>query len=227
MEPLLRIAPYKLRTLNGFRTYVGGTALSRKPVSFEMALHQAEALEKKGSAEEVKSYALSEDDIRRMIPTLRIKSYPEILQAQTLDDILDDKGRLILLYLTVDQSTGHWVCLLKRRGTKVVEFFDPYGKYGPDDEGEWNTKRKQKEFGQDTKHLSKLIRESPYKLVVNKTHFQKSQMDNNTCGRHCVTRLYLKHLSLPQYTKLIKRAEERGVSADDFVAGFTSYLIGK
>ena len=162
--------------------------------------------------------------MKKVIPTLRIVSYPELLKATSIDDVLDEKGRLMLLYLTENQSTGHWVCLLKRRGTDILEYFDPYGGYGPDGESKWLTPDQLEEFGQDTFHLSKLIRNSPYKLLINKTAFQKDKSDNNTCGRHCLCRLYMKHLSLPQYTKLLK---ESGVSPDDFVSGFTYNLIGR
>lgn len=218
------IQPYTLRNLKGFRAYVGGRAVSRKPVPIQMAVRQAKALLSGGKAEEIKGYALSDSDMKKVIPTLRVVSYPDILKARTLDDILDEKGRLMLLYLTENENTGHWVCLLKRRGTNVIEYFDPYGNYGPDGESKWLTPDELEEFGQDTKHLSKLIRASPYKLVINKTAFQKSKNDNNTCGRHCLTRLYMKHLSLPEYTKLVKSS---GVSPDDFVSGFTYNLIGK
>ena len=193
-------------------------------MTLDIALKQAEALHKQGKAEEIKAYSLSDKDMKKIIPTLKVVSYPELLHATHIDQILDHKGRLMLLYLTENQNTGHWVCLLKRRGTKVLEYFDPYGNYGPDGESEWLTPQELEEFGQDTFHLSKLIKASPYKLVVNKTKFQKDKRDINTCGRHCLTRLYLKHLSLPQYTKLIKGS---GISPDDFVSGFTYYLIGQ
>lgn len=162
--------------------------------------------------------------MKKVIPTLKVVSYPELLGATNIDQVLDQKGRLMLLYLTENESTGHWVCLLKRKGTNVLEYFDPYGNYGPDGESKWLSDEELEEFGQDTKHLSKLIRKSPYKLVINKTAFQKDRSSNNTCGRHCLTRLYMKHLSLPEYTKLVK---ESGVSPDDFVSGFTFNLIGK
>jgi hypothetical protein len=209
----IAICPYELQKQRGFRTYVGGKAVSRKP-----------ALLAGGRAEDIKSYPLSDSDMKKVIPTLRVISYPDLLKANSLDQVLDEKGRLMLLYLTENENTGHWVCLLKRRGTNTIEFFDPYGNYGPDGESKWLTPDELEEFGQDTKHLSKLVRNSPYKLVINKTKFQKDRADNNTCGRHCLTRLYMKHLSLPDYTKLVKST---GLTPDDFVSGFTFNLIGK
>lgn len=203
--------------------YSGGQAISRKPVPVARAVQQAKALIAGGKAEDVKEYALSDDDVKKIIPTLDIMPYPDLLRAKTIDDVLDEKGRLMLLYLTENQNTGHWVCLLKYRDQPVVEFFDPYG-LAPDQQSKWLDDDQLEEFGQDTKHLSKLLRNSPYKVIWNKTKFQKDRSDINTCGRHCLTRLYMKHLTLPQYTKMVKSS---GVSPDDFVSGFTFNLIGR
>jgi hypothetical protein len=213
------IRPYK----KGFRAYFNKIPISRKPVEIERAIQQAYALEKKGKAEEVRSYPLGEDDVKKIIPTLKVLSYPELLKATHIDQVLDDKGRLLLLYLTIDKSTGHWVCLLKRRNTDFIEYFDPYGNFKPDGESKWLSAQKLKEFGQASHHLTKLLESSPYEVKSNAYPFQEDRTDMNTCGRHCVTRLYLKHLSLPEYIKLI---ESTGLSADDFVSGFTYNLIG-
>ena len=198
--------------------------MSRKPISVELAIKQAEAIEKGGQARTIKSYALGEDDVKKIIPSLKVISYPDLLKARSIDDVLDQKGRLLLLYLTENRTTGHWVCLLKRRGTKVIEYFDPYGNFRPDGESKWNTPQQQREYGQDTHQLTKLLNASPYKVLSNAFPFQSKTMNVNTCGRHCVTRLYFKHLDLPSYRKLV---EESGVSPDDFVSGFTYNLIGK
>lgn len=213
------IRPYK----GGFRTYFNKIPMSRKPVEIERAVQQAEALEKKGKVQDVRGYSLSGEDIQKIIPTLKIISYPQLLDSHTIDDVLDEKGRLMLLYLTIDESTGHWVCLLKRRNTDFIEYFDPYGNYKPDGESEWLTKKQLKDFSQASKHLTYLLENSPYPVKSNAYPFQKDIGNMNTCGRHCATRLYLKHLSLPEYIKLI---ESTGISADDFVSGFTYNLIG-
>jgi hypothetical protein len=149
-------------------------------------------------------------------------SYPQLLEHDNIDDVLDEKGRLMLLYLTEDESTGHWVCLLKR-GNKI-EYFDPYGNYKPDEEKEWLTKEKQEQFGEDTDHLTELLGSSGYKVVYSKAPFQEDKQDINTCGRHCATRLYFKHLSLPQYTQMVI---DSGMSPDDFVSAFTFNMMRK
>jgi hypothetical protein len=218
----LLIVPYRLGGKRGYRTELKGIPFSRKPVELERAIQQAEALENR--MPEIESYSLSEADIQKMIPTLKIIPYTELLNARTIDDVLDEKGRLMLLYLTEDANTGHWVTLLNYRNSNIIEYFDPYGNYEPDEESKWLTPKKLKELGQSTKKLTQLLDASPYEVKSNAYPFQKDKMNMNTCGRHCTTRLYFKHLRLPEYIKLV---ESTGLPADKFVSAFTFNLIGK
>ena len=162
MEPLIR--PYTLGGKKGYRTELNGIPFSRKPVELQRAIQQAEALHMKKKMPNIESYSLSESDIQKMIPTLKIISYPTLLKATSIDDVLDDKGRLMLLYLTLDQFTGHWVCLLNYRDSNIIEYFDPYGNYKPDGESKWLTKQQLKEFGQSTKKLTELLQKSNYEV---------------------------------------------------------------
>jgi hypothetical protein len=215
----LLIVPYKLGKKQGYRTQLKGIPFSRKPVELQRAIQQAEAL---GEMPEIESYSLSESDIQKMIPTLKIVPYTDLHNAQTIDDVLDPKGRLMLLYLTENKNTGHWVCLLKYRNSNIIEYFDPYGNYRPDGESKWLTPQKLKELGQATKKLTQLLQESPYEVKSNAYPFQKDKLNMNTCGRHCTTRLYFKHLRLPEYIKLV---ESTGLEPDKFVSAFTYNLI--
>jgi len=213
------IKPYK----NGFRTYTkSGYPVSRKPVCLERAVQQKHALIQGG--EEIRGYSLSDADIHKMIPTLKVITYPELLEYNTIDDALDEKGRLMILYLTQNENTGHWTCLLRSRDKKKLEFFDPYGGYKPDQESEWLSDSKLKQFNQNTEHLTKLLKESPYKIVYNRYPFQNESPNIATCGRHCTTRLYFKHLTLPQYTQMVL---DSGMAPDDFVSNFTFKMIGR
>ena len=218
----LLIVPYKLGKKQGYRAQLKGIPFSRKPVELERAIQQAEALQHK--MPEIESYSLSETDIQQMIPTLKIVPYPDLLKAQKIDDVLDEKGRLMLLYLTENENTGHWVCLLKYRNSNIIEYFDPYGNYKPDGESKWLTPQKLKQLGQATKKLTQLLDQSQYEIKSNAFPFQTDKINMNTCGRHCTTRLYFKHLRLPEYIKLV---ESSGLSADEFVSAFTYNLIGK
>jgi hypothetical protein len=209
------IRPYK----NAFRVYTAsGVPVSRKCVPLERAIQQKHALIPENKA--LRGYSLSNFDITKMIPTLKIVSYPELLKYRTIDEALDEKGRLMILYLTTDAYTGHWICLLKRG--KKIEFFDPYGNLKPDDQSDWVDENKLEEFDQDTHYLTKLLKECPYKVVYNKFPLQSESRNITTCGRHCATRLYFKHLSLPEYTQMVL---DSGLAPDDFVTNFTYKLI--
>ena len=228
MSSKLKIQPFSLEGTKGYRAYLGKTPLSRKPVEMDRALQQADALRTSGKLDDVKAYPLSETDMRAIIPTLKIQSYTDLLDASELDDVLDDKGRLMLLYLTENESTGHWICLLKLRDSNVVEFMDPYGNFKPDGEKKWLTNETLREFGQDTNKLTKLLRDSSYTVKSSAVPFQQEEDDNNTCGKHCLLRLYMKHLSLPEYAAFVADAcEAEDLTPDEFVCGFVHSLIGK
>jgi hypothetical protein len=222
MEPL--IVPYKLGGRKGYRAVLNGIPFSRKPVELQRAIQQAEAIENRGNKAEIEGYALSESDIQKMIPTLKIVSYNDLHNARTIDDVLDEKGRLMLLYLTESEMMGHWVCLLNYRNSNILEYFDPYGNYKPDGESEWLTPAKLKQLGQSTKKLTQLLDASQYEVKSNAFPFQTDRFNMNTCGRHCTVRLYFKNLVLPDYIKLVKST---GLAPDDFVCAFTYNLIGK
>jgi hypothetical protein len=210
---------------DGFRVYTAsGLPVSRKPISVGRALQQKHALSSGGV--ETRGYSLSDEDIKKIIPSLKVITYPELLKYSNIDDALDEKGRLMILYLTTNRHTGHWTALLKKKNK--IEFYDSYGGYKPDGQKAWISDSKLKEFNQDDDYLSQLLHNSPYKIVYNRYPFQSEEVGVNTCGRWAATRLYFKHLTLPQFTKMaVEEANANGLSLDDWVSGFTKKIIGK
>jgi hypothetical protein len=146
--------------------------------------------------------------------------YPELEEATKIDDIFDDQGRCIILFLTEDANTGHWICLIKHENH--IEYFDPYGGEKPDGERKWLTKAKLEELGQDEPFLTKLLK--GHKVVSNPYQFQSECASVSTCGRHVCTRLLHKQMSLPEYKKMI---DNSGMTPDEFVTKFTSQVIHK
>lgn len=226
--------PYVIRKYKtGYRVYsISGTPLSHKPLSLEQASKQRtaanlESIRRRqrearggGSGGGNESYSLSDSDIQNIVGGTAIFRYPELKQMASIDDAFDEHGRCMMLYLTENADTGHWVCMLKKGNT--VEYFDPYGGYKPDSERHWLTKEKQKELGEEYPLLTEMLK--PYKVVSNPYHFQAMKNDMNTCGRHCCVRMLMAHLSLPEYEKMIKNS---GVEPDDFVTTFTSQVLKK
>ena len=180
----------------------------------------ADPIKDKEEDDAIREYPLSDSDILKILPGLRVLSYPDLNDMSQIEDAFDDKGRCLILYLTEDEHTGHWVCMIKKG--KTIEYFDPYGKYRPDEEREWLTKDKLIQLDQYQPTLTELLRRSRYKVIVNPYHFQKDKGDIATCGRHCVCRLYHKDMSLPAYDNMIKNS---GHNPDDYVSMFTYRVL--
>jgi len=172
--------------------------------------------------EQAEAYPLGDDDINKILePDTHIFTYPYLKQVKDIDEIFDPYGRAMMLYLTENANTGHWVCLIRR--PDEIEFFDPYGE-PVDKQLTWVGKGKRMELEQERPLLSKLLREKGLPVVYNKTKFQAKDDDVATCGRHCVIRLLFKDLPLPKYAEMIKKS---GMTPDEFVTRKTYDLLGK
>jgi hypothetical protein len=225
--------PYVIRKYqSGWRVYsVNGTPLSHKPLTLQQASKQKTAvtlemlrrqgrLRGGGTGGGEEDYSLSDTDIQKIIGGTSIFRYPELDKMNSIEDAFDSEGRCMFLYLTEDEDTGHWCCMIKKGSN--IEFFDPYGGLKPDGERKWLSKEKLEALGEDEPILTRMLK--GYKVTSNPYHFQKLKNDVNTCGRHCCVRLLMAHLSLPEYHKMIASS---GVEPDDFVTTFTSQVLKK
>lgn len=130
----------------------------------------------------------------------RILKYREILKYDTLDELLGKDGAVILLY-EFQLNIGHWFCVFKL-DNNTIEVFDSLG-YKPDFELRKVKKEYRQEFGEVSPYLSKLLRESPYKLSFNDYKLQAH--NTGTCGRWVGLRLRNRHRSLNQFVKLVNK----------------------
>lgn len=71
------------------------------------------------------AYALSEDDIRKLCGNVPIYRYPEIAKFSTPEEMFKGHKAVVLLFLTEDQSNGHWLVVLNQPG--AYEVFDSFG----------------------------------------------------------------------------------------------------
>ena len=163
----------------------------------------------------VKDYPLSDADIRNLLGrNIKIWVYPQLKTLSSIDDLFDDQGRAILLFPTESKTSGHWTALI--RHPSYIEFFDPYGD-GPDDgQSDGMSEERVRALEVDRPYLTRLLRESGLPVYYNHHAFQRTSPDVNTCGRHCVTRLYFSKLSLDDYTKVLTSSK---LTPDDFVSG--------
>ena len=174
------------------------------------------------SLQRVKAYPLSDAVIRAALGNdVKIFTYPELNQLRHIDQCFDTKGRCILLYLTVSNSAGHWVCMLKKGST--IEYFDSYGEPPEQPLTELPTSKLQ-QLGQTDSTLMMLFKASGYKVYYNTFPFQQDRAGVATCGRHCVARLLYAPKSLEQYYSIVKSS---GLTPDNFVSGLVYDALHK
>lgn len=172
-------------------------------------------MDAKGGADK-KSYALSNDDINTILdPPTHILTYPELVEYNSIDELLDSQGRCIILYLTNGPTSGHWTCMWKK-GDRL-NYFDSYG-----DAPEAPREAVGGEYDQEKPLLTNLLERSGYKVYYNTHPYQTDRADVATCGRHCVARLICKDMSDRQYYNLIKKSKQ---TPDTFVTNLTSDFL--
>jgi len=182
----------------------------------------------KEKLQKIKEYPLGDDDIQGILePDTEIFTYPELYDKNHIDEVFDDKGRAIMLYLTDNPQTGHWVGIIKKGNT--IEMYDPYA-YKPDTQpAKLNTpKELNTSQGQNYPKFTEMVKGAGYNLIYNKKRRQPVKSNINTCGRHTLTRLLLHNLSLKEYnTFMDKVKKEDGINTDDLVTAFTYNFIKK
>ena len=143
----------------------------------------------------------------------RIVSYEELENCESIDECFQGKEGLILLYQKRNNE-GHW-CLLFKQNQNTLSFYDPYG-FQLDEELKFSDYNLRKHQGQQVGHLTALIDKSNYKLIQNKTRFQKMESDINTCGRHVCVRFRMREYNNKYYESLFE-----GVDPDFYVSALT------
>ena len=170
----------------------------------------------------IKDVPLSDSDIRRVLgKDIKIITYPELASMNSIDECFDNKGRCIMLYLTESETSGHWVCMLRKKDG--IEFFDPYGE--PPESALRGVSEEDKEaYGEAEPYLTNLLKASGLKVIYNKHRFQKEKANVNTCGRHSVVRCLYAPDTLEKYKAVM---DSSGMSPDDFVSALTAPKVGK
>lgn len=176
---------------------------------------------------DIKAYALSNDDINTILePDTKIFTYPEFASMTSIDEAFDKLGRCVFLFLTTSSTSGHWVCMFKRKD--MIEYFSSYGDK-PEAERNWLSQEQLDDLGQDEPYLMNLLKQSRCRVFYSTHEYQSDRQDINSCGRWCVARLICKDISNQQFYNLVKeQMKERGLTKpDDWVALFTYEMLGK
>lgn len=180
--------------------------------------------EKKAGKElmkQLKAYALGDNDVQEKLPTMtKIILYNDLKDVDSLEDLMDEKKRLIMLYPREAKNIGHWVCLFENRDGDI-EYFDSYGE-PPEETKRDLPKEKLEELGIVEDDLMRLLKSSGKGVVYNKHQYQKLKPGINTCGRHCVSRLAFHQATAEEYKKILDKMKEgTDKTYDDIVSILT------
>jgi hypothetical protein len=165
---------------------------------------------------------MSDGDLRKVLGNdVKIVRYSDLSSLKSLDRLLPNTTDSCILLYETQPGVGHWTALMKYND--LYELFDPYGLY-PDDELNWIPKARRKLLNQNEPYLARLLKKSGKQWIYNKRRYQKMSDTVNTCGDHCVHRIYrLTHsdMDLKDYSEYMDHVrDEYKVGYDVIVAEF-------
>jgi hypothetical protein len=169
----------------------------------------------------LEQYALSGEDLVKLVGVIDILTYPDLDNYKNLDDLFKKRDQVVVLFLTESKDFGHWLAMLLHRHKNAVEVFDSYG-MKVDSHRTWLSSSELKSLDQVAPQMMDLIKKSKYHAVYNDKCLQEDGV--NTCGRHVACRIMHKDMLLPKYIDLI---EASGMSPDEFVTLITYKKLGK
>lgn len=172
---------------------------------------------------EYEDIALSDKEVLKLIDKkANLILYPDLINYNTIDEILDPYGACILLF-EAKPKYGHWCCIFKINDT-LLEFFNPYSGY-PDDSLEYIPMHFRLISNQYYPYLSLLMLNSPYELSYNEYKFQKHNKNIKTCGRWCAIRINFRYYSLDQFKEIIDFLKKKlNINGDELVTLLTMYI---
>lgn len=170
---------------------------------------------------------LSDDDVKVLAPGVPCTLYKD-LEGKTLREVTDGAGRGLVLLVedeTANAIVGHWVALCRQPNGLLV--FDPYG--GREDPwyemSTFVSNRERQALDQTRPLLRDLARRSGnLRMLFNTTEYQKEAPGINTCGRHCIVRLWQQRMNNAQYKEWMGA---QGTSPDVAVTIFTQRQLDK
>jgi|SRR5580658_1094211 hypothetical protein len=159
--------------------------------------------------------AFSNEDISNYLNShVKIVPYDQLINYDTIDELLEPYNKVALLYLT-KQNFGHWCCLWLNKG--ILNFFDSYGGV-PDSELKMIPQYFKAQSNQLKPALTYLMYNGPYPVNYNQYRLQKFAEGVNTCGRWVCVRLKYPDITEDKFYDLFT---EDGLNPDSLVVTLT------
>lgn len=176
-------------------------------------------------------HLISADEIKRLVPGVKIMTYPQLFQYQNIDQLLPPNGKIALLYVNDvkgGSTIGHWTGLMRRAerkgGADTVETYDSYNNE-PDEQFKSIDRQV---TNQPSNHLSKMLldfNDRGGRVEYNEDQHQSRDPRQQTCGRHVAIRLMFSDVPLKNYQTQMDRIKRAGLTPDDFSVWMTEQLL--
>lgn len=173
----------------------------------------------RANLENIKDYALSGEDLKKLVGKIRFIKYPD-LDQETVQSVFRPRKEVIILFLTESINVGHWICILEH--PNVIEVFDSYG-LSPDGHRGKISQQKLDKFDQNQPQVMDLFSQHPTKKVVYNSK-KLQEHGTATCGRHVAVRIMHRDMDLDRYLQLV---EGSGMPPDDYVTMVTYEKLKK
>jgi hypothetical protein len=165
--------------------------------------------------------SLSDTDIHNFFDgKINILKFSELKNYNNIDDVLGKYRRCIILFESGKLNRGHWCAILEVKPSNkknYILFFDSYGLMIESELSDrYIPKSFQKLSNQQRGSLIKLLLNQPLPVHYNQYKLQKLKKNVNTCGKFCVFRCLLNHLTEDEFAKLLR--SQKPLSPDELVS---------
>ena len=166
---------------------------------------------------------LSDDDVDKYFEghKTEILKYSALENFNTIDELMPKPFDYKIILIETKQNQGHWVLLMKRNDT--IEYFNSYGVNADIQKNSLN-KMMNRMLGQKEDFVTRLIRNSKKKYVINNIPFQNKNPEIATCGRWCIIRILTAEktgMDLTDFTRyILNNCDKMKISPDMLVCMF-------
>lgn len=163
--------------------------------------------------EELKKSPLSNVDLKKIDPDIKITTMNELKNLHFADELLHGSNKGVLLWSPHEHAPrhGHWIGLLKTE-PNTFEIFEPCGVDPMENLSEalGGTGGKKQ-----VKQLKDIIRRNGCKMMRNKIpHQSLDDRNDQACGRHVLMRLAFNHLGLKEFHKKMRELRDADMKHD-------------
>jgi hypothetical protein len=151
------------------------------------------------------NYSLSDSDLLNLTDDkVKVLSYSDLENYDTIDEVLDPFGTAIILYQQTKNS-GHWSSIIKQKNN-TIEIFDSLG-VALDHELDFSDYNKKRHSGIAVPHLTNLLNKSKYEVEVNLRQIQNDSEQINTCGRWAGLRVRFRDIPMKKFIDMFKNGK--------------------